>query len=211
MKRFLPLAAMALPFAVAAPASAAITITASPGPVQPGENVLATSSTSAATMIGTTNQTSTLVSISSLNADVLTSTGSQGQARFEATDGSLDTANIFLTNGGTFTTAEFNLFSALTGTSSVQISVNGGAAQTFSIGNGQNFFGITATGGDTISSIAFNTNGAGVADLRQLRVSGITAAVPEPGTWALMLLGFGAIGTALRRRPRRSRPLLQVA
>lgn len=27
-----------------------------------------------------------------------------------------------------------------------------------------------------------------------------TAAVPEPGTWALMILGFGAIGGAMRRR-----------
>jgi len=27
-------------------------------------------------------------------------------------------------------------------------------------------------------------------------------AVPEPASWALMLGGFGAIGTAMRRRPR---------
>jgi hypothetical protein len=26
------------------------------------------------------------------------------------------------------------------------------------------------------------------------------AAVPEPGTWAMMLLGFGAIGFSMRRR-----------
>lgn len=30
------------------------------------------------------------------------------------------------------------------------------------------------------------------------------AAVPEPGTWALMLLGFGLIGCTVRRRPVRS-------
>ncbi len=30
--------------------------------------------------------------------------------------------------------------------------------------------------------------------------SASTAAVPEPGTWALMILGFGAIGSALRGR-----------
>jgi hypothetical protein len=24
--------------------------------------------------------------------------------------------------------------------------------------------------------------------------------VPEPATWALMIMGFGALGTALRRR-----------
>lgn len=29
------------------------------------------------------------------------------------------------------------------------------------------------------------------------------AAVPEPTTWAMMLLGFGAIGSAMRRRTRK--------
>lgn len=36
----------------------------------------------------------------------------------------------------------------------------------------------------------------------------ITAAVPEPGTWALMLLGFGAIGASLRSR--RTRDTMRV-
>lgn len=30
----------------------------------------------------------------------------------------------------------------------------------------------------------------------------VNSAVPEPGTWAMMLVGFGAIGFSLRRRPR---------
>jgi hypothetical protein len=29
----------------------------------------------------------------------------------------------------------------------------------------------------------------------------LSSAIPEPSTWVLMLLGFGAIGTVLRRRP----------
>jgi hypothetical protein len=41
----------------------------------------------------------------------------------------------------------------------------------------------------------------------QLNVSlqspGTAGAVPEPGTWAMMLIGFGALGCALRRRPTR--------
>jgi len=31
-------------------------------------------------------------------------------------------------------------------------------------------------------------------------VRGFLAAVPEPATWALMILGFGMVGAALRRR-----------
>ena len=33
-----------------------------------------------------------------------------------------------------------------------------------------------------------------------LSITQVAAGVPEPGTWAMMLLGFGAIGVALRRR-----------
>ena len=45
------------------------------------------------------------------------------------------------------------------------------------------------------------TNGATVDDVRQFRMSAApTAAVPEPATWAMMLLGFGAIGFGMRRR-----------
>ena len=40
--------------------------------------------------------------------------------------------------------------------------------------------------------------------------AGSVAAVPEPATWALMLLGFGGMGVAMRRQ-RRSTLLAQVA
>ncbi len=36
----------------------------------------------------------------------------------------------------------------------------------------------------------------------QTKVELVTAAVPEPATWAMMMLGFGAVGYAMRRRPK---------
>jgi hypothetical protein len=53
------------------------------------------------------------------------------------------------------------------------------------------FSGNSPSGGAEAGSLTFRT------------------AVPEPGTWALMLLGFGGIGLALRRRRRPA--LAQVA
>jgi hypothetical protein len=61
----------------------------------------------------------------------------------------------------------------------------------------QKYF-LTASGGDEINTIAF-TFSPGVKDMKQFRVTGF-APVPEPATWAAMLLGFGAIGAAMRRR-----------
>jgi hypothetical protein len=55
--------------------------------------------------------------------------------------------------------------------------------------------------------------GAGTADVRHAPPSIVNlsfSAVPEPGTWAMMLLGFGAIGMVVRRR-RISQPTLKPA
>jgi hypothetical protein len=54
--------------------------------------------------------------------------------------------------------------------------------------------------GDAIDTIAFSFT-PGVGDLKQFRVTGFNA-VPEPATWAVMLLGFGGIGAAMRRSRR---------
>ena len=59
--------------------------------------------------------------------------------------------------------------------------------------------------GGTANQIAFDN-----ITLGSTTAGGGGNAVPEPGTWAMMLLGFGAIGFTLRRRTRRDRRL-QVA
>ncbi len=71
---------------------------------------------------------------------------------------------------------------------------------------GQNKF-IVSGGGITKLGFAFDP---GVSTSRQFRVEGVSGAVPEPGTWAMMLFGFGAIGFAMRRRRETSGDRIRV-
>ncbi len=105
-----------------------------------------------------------------------------------ATDSLLRSTNA---NAGTYTSV--GLLGILLGsTDALGFDISGtSGAGFFSVGN--NFYGVNlATGSATLIG-ALGTQG----------ITGITiAAVPEPGTWAMMLIGFGAIGIAVRRRRR---------
>jgi len=57
------------------------------------------------------------------------------------------------------------------------------------------FYGFSRGQADIHSFVLSN----GFVGLRNLTTLG-SSAVPEPGTWAMMLLGFGAIGMSVRRR-----------
>ncbi len=94
-------------------------------------------------------------------------------------------------NAGTYTTV--GLLGILLGsTDALGFDISGTTgAGFFSVGN--NFYGVNLTTGSATLIGALGTQG----------ITGITiAAVPEPGTWAMMLIGFGAIGVAVRRRRR---------
>ncbi len=61
---------------------------------------------------------------------------------------------------------------------------------------GQDFFGFAFTTNTVLNSFGFETQpGVGITATRA-----IPAPVPEPATWAMLILGFGAVGFALRRR-----------
>jgi len=88
-----------------------------------------------------------------------------------------------------------------------------------SAANGQ---GASFTGGFTLTfggSSPFTLNDfvdryASIAALNNQSAEGhpfIPPSVPEPATWAMMLLGFGGIGMAMRRSRRKSGQLMQIA
>lgn len=76
---------------------------------------------------------------------------------------------------------------------------------------------VTQVGASTGLSAIFLDVDAGYSSRQQITVSNFSVngtvfgAVPEPSTWAMMLLGFGAIGVAMRRSRRRHGALVQVA
>ncbi len=85
----------------------------------------------------------------------------------------------------------------LTGTTYIGIHYGNGSG----IGNATSFFRFDA--GSGVDVFQFTRNGLSNAVLFQTG-----GAVPEPGTWAMMLVGFGAVGYSMRRR---KRPALAAA
>lgn len=73
-----------------------------------------------------------------------------------------------------------------------------GLVFTLDDGNAVNLWSNGDFGGGAIYGAAV-TDGQTLLDYAENPVS-LTAAVPEPGTWALMLAGFGLVGAAMRRR-----------
>ena len=56
-------------------------------------------------------------------------------------------------------------------------------------------FTVTGTAGELFTSVTFSSTGNSF-EVDNLAVGG---AVPEPATWAMMIVGFGLVGGAMRR------------
>ena len=103
--------------------------------------------------------------------------------------GSADDYNtfvVFLASGGSQTWTGQDILNT------VPAAANGDRSSM--VTNGRLTF--TASAGDAITGIRL------LSSRNSLEIDniGIVSAVPEPGTWAMMLLGFGAIGFTMRRR-----------
>lgn len=107
-------------------------------------------------------------------------------------------------------TYTFNFPSAGVGAGSATASLVGGANTVFKsvLLNGQ-AFGLSASNTQALLTSALVNAGVNTLEinfdvLNVTKVAGfqgdISASVPEPATWGLMILGFGLIGGALRRR-----------
>jgi len=102
-----------------------------------------------------------------------------------------------------------------------------GVANPFWAPNGNADYNITANAGEILTAIRISTCAgtlAGGANCASLGTAGLqyvkqnsmivtagSPGVPEPATWALMLLGFGGIGVAMRRGRKQSALLSQIA
>jgi hypothetical protein len=66
---------------------------------------------------------------------------------------------------------------------------------------GGNTLTLTSAASGAFSAV-FNANLPAGTTVGTVRINAVAAGVPEPGTWMMMLLGFGAVGLTLRRRNR---------
>lgn len=111
-----------------------------------------------------------------------------------------DISRTFLGTGGLAgTTVNYWEFSAVLPTA---FAATAGTTYWFSpFANQPNYFPVFAwsgsTGGTTFQTLLFDGTDYVRSNNRAFTLSGV---VPEPGTWALLILGFGGAGAAIRRR-----------
>jgi hypothetical protein len=194
--------------AVSAPAAAAVDLggfSLDTGSFGTGYGVHSTGSQSGKSLTGFVNLDGSAVTFTS--SDLLKITGS-GEATVEPSTGVITNLDVDFAKAWDNITFSFagdkGTFSLLVNGTTQFDSSN---CSICTIGKGQNKFTLSGSG---ISSLSY-TFDPGVDTAKQFRVEGVSSAVPEPNTWALMLIGFGAVGGAMRARKRKQTPAVSYA
>jgi hypothetical protein len=207
--RLLAAAASALALSMAGAASAAQVVvvdgyTLDDSSFGTGFGVHSDGTQTGSTISGNVNQDGSDVTFST-NTGILSITGS-GEATVYG-DPALE--DLLVTFQKSWNSITFN-FSKLDSNSAFTLLVNGTALFSAApnlgddacnfclIGNGANKYTVSGPG---INSLAFNFD-PGIENAKQFRVEGLSA-IPEPATWAMMIMGFGAVGTMVRQSRRK--------
>ena len=133
---------------------------------------------------------------------------------FTSTNGNINGGKFYdkITSAGATTTFSFaNGTNAFGGTFDLSLANYGSGLKflidgTTLVGSIKNtptgFFGFISDSAFSAVKIASSTPGQEIYSLTNLVVgqSDVPGAVPEPATWALMILGFGAVAGAMRQR-----------
>lgn len=110
------------------------------------------------------------------------------------------TVQVVRSGGGSFTFDGFDLIGN-NGLANYTVSGFLGAASVFSVGGSQGgTFATLGGAAGVIDRLVFQLTATGTSlNIDNINVND-PAAVPEPSTWAMMVLGFGLVGFAMRRR-----------
>ena len=137
--------------------------------------------------------------------------GSGGQATITGTDNNINYLSWALTdatlgyNDGVFKVTAAHGATGATGVTITATDQFGTDFVQFLAISGSGFFNVDALDDQLIRTITVSANGQ-LADIRQVRLGGVEtiAAVPEPSTWAMLVLGFAGVGFMAYRRKSKS-------
>lgn len=215
--------AAAAAIAVSAPAAAAVTVSNTNG--SPLANQIYGIDSNGTTVYGSSPNNDSVANVT-FTADTTVHIGAGFAQINDATPNTADWYSLIINPDQLFSDFKYSTMLTGSGTISVYYLLSGCGCDATDLSN---FSAVTAANGGVYSADNNNFNKiltGGTFDafaivsstpiaffeVKQMTFNGVdTPAVPEPATWAMMLLGFGGIGMAMRRRRRTSNALMQVA